>query len=96
MYVQQWLVGGLYVYLEASQIVVIDDDIEMMFPMLDGPQFYYRRHQIAPETTIELPAVDAIVFEVYYVYLLCGSLDANIAADYTLHAAQEWSGSNDQ
>lgn len=95
MYLQQWLVGGLHIDLEASQIQVFQDDIEIMFPMLDGAQIYYRRHQISPETTVELPGIPSIEFQVYYVYLLTGAFPTAHSGDFTLTSVREWNGVND-
>lgn len=91
-YTQQWLVTGLYVYLEVSGTIIINDYVDLMFPIMDGPSFYYRRAQIAPEAIVEIPALPGFQIQIYYAYIMCGEINKDIRSDVNFTTAVEWSG----
>ena len=94
-WLSQFLAVGMYVYIYVSTDAVIDEFVDIIFPLMDGPSIYYRRMQESPTMTVEIPALEGFAIQMYYAYILCGTIDPSINQDFTFHVANEWSGSND-
>ena len=94
-YLSQFLMVGMYVYIYVSTDHIIDDYVDIIFPLMDGPSIYYRRMQINPEMTVEIPALEGFLIQVYYAYILSGTLNPDVNQDFTMYAAMEWTGAND-
>jgi hypothetical protein len=62
---------------------------------MDGPSIYYRRMQENPEMVVEIPELDGFDIQMYYAYILTGTIEPSINQDFTMHVATEWSGAND-
>jgi hypothetical protein len=95
-YTQQWLVTGLYVSLAVSGTTVVDDYVDLMVPIMDGPSFYYRRAQIAAEALVEIPSLPGFIIQIYYAYIMCGEINPDIRSDVNFTTASEWNGGPDE
>ncbi|MHA1278264.1 MAG: hypothetical protein ACTSQ8_13830 [Candidatus Helarchaeota archaeon] len=94
-YLQQFLVTGLYVSLSVSGTTIINDYVDLAYPIMDGPNIYYRRVQIAPEALVEIPSLPGFRIQIYYAYLMCGNINPDIRSDVNFTTGTEWSGGTD-
>jgi len=78
-----------------SGTTVINDRVDLLIPIMDGPQFYYRRMQLGAPTSVEIPSLAGFVIQVYYVYVNCGNLNNAIRNDFNITAVQEYNGGAD-
>jgi len=93
MYLQQYLTTGVYVTMASP---ALDEWVDVFTSIMDGPQFYYRRMQLAPPTTTQMPYMGAdIVITINFIYIMCGNIPEAIRSDFNLTAASEWTGGTD-
>lgn len=94
MYLQQYLTTGIHALLTGSPS--LDERIDVFTSIMDGPQYYYSRMQLAPPAVTAMPYLSAdIVIEINYVYIMSGNIDLTNRGDFNLTAAQEWTGGTD-
>jgi len=97
-YQQQFATTGLYVHLyvtDSTSGFVIDDDVDLVLPLLDGPAYYYSRMQIGTDFEVQIPGLEGFIIDIYYLYFMCGSFNLPIRGDFNISVYQEWSGAPD-
>ena len=91
-YYQSFLSLGVNLAVTISGTVILNDDLDIIFPIMDGIQVYYRTMQISPDATVEIPSIAGATISIYYAYIECGSINLAVRNDLTVTAAQEWGG----
>lgn len=91
-YLQQWLSTGLYVTITVSGTSVANDYVDLIYPIMDGPSFYYRTMQLAPEALVEIPSLEGFVIQIYYAYIMCGNINPDVRSDVFFTTGREWDG----
>ncbi|MHA1360591.1 MAG: hypothetical protein ACTSRC_20915 [Candidatus Helarchaeota archaeon] len=95
IYLQQFLLTGMYLNLETSSYTIFDDYIDIAIPLTDGPSVYYRRMQIAPEIETRTISLQGFRIQTYYTYFMGGNINPDVRVDINLTAATEWVGTPD-
>ncbi|MHA1233218.1 MAG: hypothetical protein ACTSPQ_21555, partial [Candidatus Helarchaeota archaeon] len=93
-YLSQYLETGIY--KPAPYGTGPESWILVYTSLLDGPMYYYRNMQESPSSSTAIPYMGTqIAIDIYYVYLMCGTISGNIRNEITLLAGREWNGAPD-
>jgi hypothetical protein len=74
---------------------VINDDVDLTFPIMDGPSMYYRRMQIAPTAIVEIPSLPGFEINIHYAYIMCGVINPDVRSDVYFTTGTEFAGGVD-
>jgi len=95
-YVQGFMHINMSLMVTVSGTDILYDQVDLIMPMMDGPLYYYRRMEVGPPTSVEIPDLAGATIRIYYAYINCGNLNTAIRNDFNVTAAQEWTGGADR